>query len=349
MAIRLWARRLKSSITARAGLRPGTGARTAGRGRPRLEALEDRVVPSSVTKSFTGSSALFASNQSVNTFLGDSFNASTSFGSIDDVPVLGKFGATADMSIGGKAGLDLDFTGAGGGVNSSYNATLNQDFTQPSSFGQFVQFTPGNTFVTANSGNFTTTSPSFGYGASLDLGLHGSIGGSFYAFNQGGGGSFNFNGNLSLPLMSVNENDSGVVSLLGYPFVGSSPGLGLNGTLQKLLGAVENFIAGYGLYYGVTEVPPTQLKLNLNSPANLQFQQDLQLQLGRPKQLGPYTLPLQFAKNVGLDLGSITEQAPVINLTSGQFQSGGLLTSSGQSNVAQMNIQAGPLAAYSVG
>ncbi len=168
MAIRLWARRLKKSITAR-------------QARPGVETLENRVVPSSATQSFTGSAALFANNQAVTTFLGDSFNASTSFGSIDHVPLLGKFGATADMSIGGRAGLDLDFTGAGGSVSSSYSATLNQNFTQPNSFGEFVQFTPGNTFVRTNSGSFTTTSPSFGYGASLDLGLHGSIGGSFYA------------------------------------------------------------------------------------------------------------------------------------------------------------------------
>ncbi len=335
MAIRLWARRLKKSITAR-------------QARPGVETLENRVVPSSATQSFTGSAALFANNQAVTTFLGDSFNASTSFGSIDHVPLLGKFGATADMSIGGRAGLDLDFTGAGGSVSSSYSATLNQNFTQPNSFGEFVQFTPGNTFVRTNSGSFTTTSPSFGYGASLDLGLHGSIGGSFYAFDQGGGGSFRFNGNLSLPLMSVNENDSGVVSLLGLPFVGSSPGLGLTGTLQKLAGAAENFLDSYQLYYGLSEEPPLQLKLNLSSPQDLEFLQDLQLQLGLPRQLGPYTVPkkLQFATNLGLDLGSLTEEAPVINLSSGPLQSGGLLTSSGQSNVAQLNIQAGPLAGY---
>ena len=48
--------------------------------RPRLEPLEDRAVPSSVTQSFTGSGAQFDGNRSVNTFLGDSFDASASFG-----------------------------------------------------------------------------------------------------------------------------------------------------------------------------------------------------------------------------------------------------------------------------
>ena len=349
MAIRFWARRLRKSITAWADRRPDTGARIARPGRLGVEALEDRVVPSSATQNFTGSAALFASNQAVTTFLGDSFNASASFGSIDHVPLLGKFGATAQMNIAGQAGLNLDFTGAGGSVNSSYNATLNQNFTQPNSFGEIVNFTPGNTFVTANSGSFTTASPSFGYGASLDLGLQGSIGGSFYAFDQGGGGSYSFNGNLSLPLMSVNENDSGLVSLLGLPFVGASPAAGLSGTMQKLAGAAEDFILSKRLYYGLSVDPPLRLKLNLNTPQDLQLQEDLQLQLGQTKQPGPYEESQKqqgFGAIAGLDLGSITEQAPVINLSSGQLLSGGLLTSSGQSNVAQLSIQAGPLASY---
>jgi hypothetical protein len=354
MALRVWAQRPNSRTKANrnSGKKSATGASTARKVRLGLEALEDRTLLSTFTQSFQQSTAAqFASNQAVNTFLGDTFDASDSFGSIHHVDLLGKFGATAQMNISGRAGLDLTFSGARGGVSTNYNATVNQDHAEPTQFGQ-IFINPANTFVRVNSGNFSTTSPSFGYGASLDLGLHGSIGGSFYAFDQGGGGSFSFGGDVSIPLMSVNENDSGVVNLLGLNIVGASPGLGLSTTMQHLRGAIQNFLAGYKLYYGLTDDPPLRLKLDLRTPQDLQFIQDLQLQLGLPDRLGPYEVPslLQnYRANLGLDLGNITEQAPTIDLSSSSLQSGGLLTATGRGNVAQLSIQTGPLAAVLLG
>ena len=118
MALPVWSQRLTKQIPARLNRKPGKkpapGARTAGKVRLGLEALEDRTLMSTFTQSFSGSAAQFAGNQSVNTFLGDNFDASASFGSIHHVDLLGKFGATAQMDIGGKAGLDLTFSGADG-------------------------------------------------------------------------------------------------------------------------------------------------------------------------------------------------------------------------------------------
>src|SRR5262249_4427766 len=73
--------------------------------------------------------------------------------------------------------------------------------------------------------------------------------------------------------------------------------------------------------------------------------------LGLPKQAGPYSIPkaLQDKLNAGIELGSLTEQAPIINLSSNQLQTGGLLSSTGRGNVAQLSIQAGPLAALLFG
>src|SRR5262249_46700104 len=169
MSLPFWTQRQQKRITTRAKRLSrkghGTGARAARYCLPRLEELEDRTVLSSVTRDFSGSGAQFAGfNPAITTFLGDEFDRSASFGSVRHVALLGDFGATANMSIGGRAGLSLRFSGAGGTVTAEHNATLTQDFSEPYRFGQFVNFNPANTFVTLNSGSFETTSPSFGYG-----------------------------------------------------------------------------------------------------------------------------------------------------------------------------------------
>src|ERR1700757_4063111 len=110
MALRFWRQQVRKGVTTRGK------AKAARRARPWLEALEDRTVLSTVTQSFSGSSLQFNGNYSLDTFPGDSFNASDSFGTIHHVDLLGDFGATAQMSIAGRAGLDLTFSGAGGNV-----------------------------------------------------------------------------------------------------------------------------------------------------------------------------------------------------------------------------------------
>ena len=342
------------SLSTASGRRRG-GRVASGHGRhrrplrPMLWGLEDRVLlagPAPVNQIFSATDVTQLANpQSIDTFLGGSFNSSSSFGSIDQVPLLGDFGAQVSMSLGGKAGLDLNFSGSGGKVRSSYNATLTQGFSQPTGFGQLVTFDPSNTSVRANSGSFSTSSPSFGYGASVDLAVNGDLGGHF-AVGDSFGGDVRFGGGLSVPLMDVNDNDSGVVSLLGVPFVGSSPGLGLDQTLQGALGAVENFVASKYLYYGLSEDPPLRLKVGISSPANLELSQDLQLHLGIPEKIGPYSVPSKaqgFDVNAGLDLGSMTEEAPIVALSSGSLQPGNVLSASGEGKIAQLSLQLGAL------
>jgi uncharacterized repeat protein (TIGR01451 family) len=323
----------------------------------RLEQLEDRTLLSVVTpvmETFqqTGATQLTGDQSLKDYFLGGSFNKSSSFGSITHIPVLGDYGAEASISLSGMAGLDFDFTGTGGTVNSTYNATLNQSFTDPTAFGQMVTFSPANTSVTVNSGSFSTTSPSFGYGARVDMGLSGSIGGEF-AVGSTYGGSVSFSGpNLAFPLMSVNEDNDGIVELMGIPFVGASPGLGLNATLQALVGGIENYLLG--AYFGLTDAPPppARLKLNLNTQPGLQLSQDLQFQVGfGPQKLGPYTLPkaANFIPNVGLDLASMTEEDPTVAPSSSTLQAGGLLSATDKGTVAQLSIQMGPLASLILG
>ncbi len=316
-----------------------------------LELLEDRVMPSTVTQTFAPTSPVTQFvNQSTNTFLGASFNQSASFGSIDST-LVGDFGAEATMSIAGQAGLNLNFTGTGGTISPSYNASLNQGFTEPTGFGQVVSFNPQNTNVAVNSGSLSTTSPSFGYGADLVAALNGSIGGQFAVFSTVGG-SFSFGGSEDIPLFSVNQNNDGEVDLMGYPIVGASPGLGLGSTLQSLVGGVENALANLGLYLGISNDPPLRVKLTLSTPQNLTFEQDLQLQLGVPQQLGPYTVPAKlqgYLASAGLDLGNLTEEAPSVALNSSAVGAGGVLSASGSGTIAQLSLQAGALAGSLLG
>src|SRR5262249_51219500 len=153
-----------------------------------------------------------------------------------------------------------------------------------------------------------------------------------------------FGGDLKIPLFSVNENNSGEVDMIGIPVLSASPGLNLNATMKNLAGGIANFVAGYFAAYGISTAPepPLQLKMNFSSSQALSFTQDLQLQLGVPERLGPYTIPSEFqgfTGSVGLDLGSITEQAPAIALSSGGLQGGGVLTASGSDTIAQLSLQ----------
>ena len=324
------------------------GARRRRRLRPELARLEDRVLLSQlapVTESFTTTDQpQFNGNQAVNTFLGGTFDTNNSFGSISS-SVFGSYGAEVNLSLSGKAGLDLNFSADGGTVGSAYTATLDQGFDAPTNFGQTVTFDPSNTSVAIDSGNFSTTSPSFGYGASIDMGLNGTIGGEI-GVGSTYGGSFSFGGNLDIPLMSVNNNDSGEVSVLGYPFLGASTGSGIDKIIDDVIGGVQNFLLSSGLYYGISREPPTRLKVNITTPAQLELEQDLQFQLGVPKQLGPYTVPrlLQgYTPNAAIDLGSVIEEAPSVALSSSSPGQDGVLTNSGDGTIAQLNLQLGAL------
>jgi hypothetical protein len=337
--------------------RPGKAStRNRKQGQPRrpklfVELLEERTVLSTISQSLTQTFAPSTpitqfTDASNNTFLGSNFSSSGGFGSIDHES-FGDFGVTFNESISGKSGLNIAFTGTGGQINPSLTATLAQGFTDATGFGQVISFNPQNTNVSVGNATVTTTSPAFGYGVDLVTQVSGTIGGEV-AFFDSTSGSTSFGGTLDLPLFAVNENNSGEVDMLGFPVVGAST----NATTgSQLEGAVENFFLARKLFFGVSNDPPLRVKLNFNTPAPLVFNQDLQLQLGLPNQIGPYLTPAfaQFIPNLALDLGSVTEEVPHVDLSTTTVQPDGSLTASGSGTIAQMSIQAGAVAGSLLG
>jgi hypothetical protein len=184
---------------------------------PRLELLEDRTVPSApapFTSLFSGSAGQLGYNQtagSVSTFLGDTFDKSASVGHISHT-IAGSYGAEGNLDISGRAGIQFDASVNSGSVAAQFNETLNQNYVEPTMFNQVVNFAPGSgtgaTYVSsgANGTGFSTTSPSVGASASLELGLHTTLGAHF-ALVDTFGGETSFGGNLSIPLFSFNHNN----------------------------------------------------------------------------------------------------------------------------------------------
>jgi uncharacterized repeat protein (TIGR01451 family) len=347
-----WLRKLLASTTARRV--PYRKAQHPA-ARPGVDQLEDRLVPSAVTQTFAPDPSKpipqFA-NVSNTTFLGASFNQSASFGGIDSTPI-GDFGANVNVSLAGQAGLNLTFTGTGGTVSPSYGATLNQSFTQPTSFGQVVSFTPQNTNVAINSGSVSTSTPSFGYGADVVAGLSGSLGGEFALFKDFSPPPFQFGGSMDIPLFAVNENGDGVLSVGGVPIFGSSDGLGLPDMVQAGLKEAQDFALGKSLEFGISQDPPLKIATDFEAEAN-KFTQDLKLELSLPKQLGPYKVPKLVQKlnpSASMDLGSLTEQAPEIAVDPGtsSLQAGGVVTATSSGTIAQLNLQVGALAGSLLG
>jgi hypothetical protein len=354
MTNRLTLRKTFASLAASDDARRRARSRKLRRSNVRfdIEQFEDRTLLSTFPYTFTPSNTITQfTNQSNTTFLGASFNNSASFGSIDHT-LVGDFGAQVNLSMAGEAGLNFVFSGTGGAVNPTYAATLAQSFTEPSGYGQTVTFNPQNTNVSFSSGNLSTTTPSFGYGADLVTNFNGSVGGQFAVFSDFGG-STSFSAGEDLPLFAVNENNNGAVDLLGNEILGASTNSSLPGVVQKLGGAIENAIASSSLEFGISTDPPLQLAMVLNTPQALTFNQDVQLQLGVPKAIGPYKVPAKAqgftAANLAVDLGSVTEDAPTIALNSSVLGAGGVLSASGSSPIAVFNLQAGALAGSLIG
>src|SRR5262245_53230714 len=199
-------------------------AATAGRGkkyrtsrfRLRIESLEDRTVPtapSPFSHTFDGSGSQLGNGQLINTssaFLGTSFDAGASVGHIHH-NIFGSFGAEGHLDISGKAGLNVSATIDSGNVAARFNQTLNQGYDEPTMFGEVVNFAPATgtsvTYLTggADGTGFTTTSPTVGASASLELGLHADVGARLAVFHTVGG-SASFGGKVSVPLFSFNQN-----------------------------------------------------------------------------------------------------------------------------------------------
>src|SRR5262249_20386761 len=129
---------------------------------------------------------------SISTFLGDTFDGKASAGHIYH-NLLGSFGAEGHLDIGGMAGIQFAASVDSGTVDARFNEILNQDYVEPTMFGQVVNFAPGSgTSVRylssgSNGTGFSTTSPSVGASASLELGLHATLGAHFALFDTVGG------------------------------------------------------------------------------------------------------------------------------------------------------------------
>ena len=124
-----------------------------------MEVLEDRTVlsapiPYSAPFEISGNQFDLPGNGVISNqaFLGDSFSVSNV--QVDDVqtiPFFGDYGLQGNISLSGKVGFDAGYTVSAGGVSASYqNVTLNQNYVEPTQFGQEVDFTPSNTLVSSS-------------------------------------------------------------------------------------------------------------------------------------------------------------------------------------------------------
>src|SRR5262245_55563839 len=209
----------------------------------RLELLEERTLLSapdpvaSLWKTDEGISQLgnAQTTDTASAFLGSIFEGGASVGKIRST-ILGKFGATGHLDISGKAGVQLEASVNSGTVAAQFNQTLRQDYVEPTMFGEMVTFSPasGTGVSYSTSGNnptsFSTTSPSFGASASLELGLHAELGAKIAVFDTVGGDT-SFGGELSLPLFSFNQNNDRQVKLFDVPVTSGVTGQVMNGIL----------------------------------------------------------------------------------------------------------------------
>jgi hypothetical protein len=333
---------------------------------PGIELLEDRSLPSAAapfTSLFSGSAGQLGYSQtagSTSTFLGGTFDGKASVGKIHHT-LAGSFGAEGHLEISGRAGVQFDASIDSGSVATQFNETLNQNYVEPTMFGQVVNFAADSgtavTYATAgsNGSGFSTTSPSVGASASLELGLHTTLGAQFALFDTVGGET-SFGGDLSIPLFSFNQNNDQQLKLFNV-----SVSSGLSGQLV-------NGLAGLNVPL-LDEPVPTRLHVSIENH-NLDFTQSVFLEAyPPPAQLTPQALTLEgqpvnavtellggananTLKNsfaAGIELGSLEEKVPQITLASSGVQPDGSLLASTAVNVADLNLEMGPLAGLLLG
>jgi hypothetical protein len=335
------------------------GRQRGGSSPLRVELLEDRTLlsaPASVTSAFSGTGGQLGYNQtagSVGAFLGDSFDKSTSVGHISH-NLLGSFGAEGNLDISGEAGIQFDASVNSGTAAAAFNEVLNQNYAEPTMFNQVVNFAPtsgtGVSYLSSGGTGFSTMSPSVGASASLELGLHTTLGAHFALFDTFGGEA-SFGGDVSIPLFSFNQNNDQEVKIFSVPVT------------SGVTGQLVNGIAGldYPLF---AEPVPTKLHVSFENQ-NLDFLQSLFLEAyPPPAELkpemftaegqapgdlanllgGPSANDLKGSIAAGLELGSLEEKVPQITVSSSSLQPDGSLSASTSVNVADLNLEMGPLA-----
>ncbi len=308
---------------------------------PRLESLEDRTLlsaPAPTLLGGTGTVSVPATSQggqvSGTYFLGGTFNTGNqSIGGISSTPV-GQFGAQLNLNLSGKVGLDLGYSASTGGqVNATYNGvSLQQNYMEPTQFNQQVEFTPQNTNVSYGSGSFSTTGPSLSASAALDANVGGSVGGTF-AFFQSYSGSTNFNASINQPLFSIGIGSTGAsngnnLGLTDLSFLGQNFADQLNQYIQDIsLSADVNPLG--------PEVP-LFISGSLNGSSNpLGLHEGLSIGVGEGEG--------DQAVGGSIQLGSMDQYIPDLALNTDTLQNGGVLTATGTGNIADLNIQMGPV------
>jgi RTX calcium-binding nonapeptide repeat (4 copies) len=305
----------------------------------RLEGLEDRMVLSAPAPFSLGNVSVPATSEGGQVFgtyfLGGSFDTGNqSIGSISSTPV-GQFGAELNLNLSGRVGVDLGYSASTGGqVDATYQGiSLAQNYSEPTQFSQQVNFTPQNTNVSYQSGCFSTTGPSVSASANLVANVAGSIGGTF-AFFKSVSGSSSFSTNLTQPLFNIGIGSTGNSN-------GNDLGLTLGVLGTDFSNNVNDLVSGASLSASANPAGP-EVPIYISGSVN-----------GSSSPIGLHeSLSLGVGEGEGdeaiggsIQLGSADQYIPDISLKSRNLQNNGVLTDSEQGNLADLNIQAGPVVA----
>src|SRR5579884_1015985 len=312
-----------------------------------LEALEERTLLSAPPVALLGGNGTVmvsptsqGGNVSGTYFLGGQFDTGNqTIGGITGPPGA-QFGAQLNLNLNGKVGLDLGYSASTGGqVQSTYNGvSLKQNYTEPTQFGQEVNFTPQNTNVTYSGGAFSTTGPSVSASAALDASLNGSLGGTLAFFNAVSG-STSFSTSINQPLIGIGIGSTGAnngnnLGLTNLSFLG-----------QNFADAVNQHIQDIHLTADVNPLGPEVplfISGGLGGSSNpLRLNESLSIGVGEGEG--------DQAIGGALQLGSMDQFITDLALNTNSLQNGGVLTASAQGNLADLNLQMGPVVGQLLG
>jgi len=258
----------------------------------------------------TGGQSLFATGNGTVSFsgtVGTSWNLSGSAGSISNVTVdgnnLGDYGATFSGSTSGNISLTGSAVASGG--NLSANIPVGLSLQLPSSVH------PGDTFtVTSNYGygsgvNFTTQSPTVGFGVSVGYNLQASLGVEACAAACAGFSNTSIINTGQQTLTVLQYNEAGSVQNPTLPAQGSANANQLIALNQNVTSLLNSNLQGS------TDIIPNVLSLTYNaSTANLGFS-SASTAAGN----GLYTASGQTADTVlGLDLNAANAVTSALGL-----------------------------------
>jgi hypothetical protein len=219
----------------------------------------------------TGGQSLFATGNGAVSFsgtVGTSWNQSGSVGSISNVTVagqnIGDYGAIFSGSTSGNISLTGSAIASGG--NLSANVPVDLSLQLPSSVHPGDTFTVSSNYSYGSGANFTTQSPTFGFGVGVGYNLQASLGvEACYAECAGFSNTSIINtGQQTLTVLQYNE--AGSVQNPTLPSQGASNANQLIAFNQNVTSLLN------GQLQGSRSIIPSVLQLGYNAtPANLGF------------------------------------------------------------------------------